>query len=214
MLKKVFIFCTVICVCIMLIGISHLYAERKFSTLRCKVIMESSGMMGMPAAKTEKMLFYKGDKFREEVKYTATDGKTGLLVTLCDGQNIYQYEYLDKKIYVTQSFKADADFLKAKMLSNAQGNASNVGQEVIDGRLCDIVEGQVAGMTVKTWNAKDIDFPLKQEVFGTTTYYKDVEVDIPLDDKLFELPENIKVDKVQKLPEDLFAPPTQAPSTE
>jgi outer membrane lipoprotein-sorting protein len=85
-------------------------------------------------------------------------------------------------------------------------NFSKIGEETLNGQLCDIYESNEA----KFWVRRDINFPVKvvyqpgNSSGMSEVEYKNVAVNPKLDDKLFRLPEGTAVsDFAEKLNEQI-----------
>lgn len=183
MFKKIFILCLVIAGSFPFIGKSLLYAENKFSSLQADTVIESPGM-----GKTMGKFFIKGKKVRLETNSTDAAGTD--MVTLYDGQKAYVYFPAQNMAMVTPAPQVEQQM----PTPNAEFNKEIVGQEAIDGKLCDIYQLKDAkGSSYKVWVARDIEFPVKSEAAGVKTYYKNIQVNVSLDDRLFELPQGTQV---------------------
>jgi len=78
------------------------------------------------------------------------------------------------------------------------------GDEIVDGRLCEIRQGslEINGNQIpyKVWIAKEINFPLKMEANNSLTRFKNIQVNIALEDSLFTLPAGVQVISMPAMP--------------
>lgn len=185
MLKRTLIVCLIILGICPFISKASLYAQGRYSSLQCDTEIESPEM-----GKVSGKFFIKGKKVRME---TNSGGSTGVsMITLNNGQKAYIYFPAQNMAMVSSVSDVQAQVPIPK--DEPELNKKIIGQGVIDGRLCDIYQLQDnKGESYKVWIAKDLDFPLKSEAAGAVTYYKNVRVNVPLEDSLFELPQGVQI---------------------
>lgn len=181
---------------ILLVGISLCFAisawaadmEPKFTSLQCDMITETTAK-DLPQTKIEGKYFIKGEKFRME-----SDSPAGTLIFLFDGQKGFQYFPAQNKAVRVSQLEVTKQRISERYKNDL--NKTIVGQEGIDGRLCDIYKITDPNMgTINSWIARDINFPVKQETGMLKIYFKNIQTDIPLDDSLFELPAGVEVEE-------------------
>lgn len=178
-------------VCLAIFGIfpfvpgTLLHAQDKYSSLQADTEIESPEM-----GKAQGKLFVKGKKVRME---TNSGGATSVsMITLYDGQKAYVYFPSQNMAMISSASDVQAQMPMPK--DDAEFDKKIVGQEVIDGKLCDIYQLQDRkGGAYKVWIARDLDFPLKSEAGGMKTYYKNVQVNVALEDSIFELPKGVQI---------------------
>lgn len=162
--------------------------EPKFTSLQCDMITETAAK-NLPVTKIEGKYFIKGKKIRME-----SNSPAGALIFLFDGQKGFQYfPAQNKAIRVSQ-----LEVMKQQISERYKNDLSKtiVGQEDIDGRLCDIYRINDPNMgTINSWVARDINFPVKQETGMFKSYFKNIKTDLPLDDSLFELPAGVEIEE-------------------
>lgn len=185
MFKRIFILCLIATVTHPFISKTSLFAHNKFSSLQCDTVIESPQM-----GKTQGKFYIKGNKVRMEADSPDEAGIS--MVTLYDGKTAYIYFPAQNMAMVTPASQVEQQLPVSK--DSAELNKKIIGQETVDGRLCDIYEfNDRKGGTYKVWVAKDIDFPVKSEAGGMKTYYKNIRTNVILADSLFTLPQGVNV---------------------
>jgi len=144
-------------------GVFLLPANGNFSSLQCDM---------------------KGNKSRIELNASGMQ-----TVTIVNGQNAYMY-MPSQNIAMTMG------------LSQAKGQVPEIGDyrkdceyinnEQIDGETCGVYRCSKGGQSTTMWIPQNLDFPLKVVSGATTTYYKNVNVNVDLDDSLFSLPQGVQ----------------------
>lgn len=160
-------------------------ADNTFYSLQCDSVMEGPGL-----GKTEGRFFIKGKKVRME---SAVAGSTGVnMVTLYDGQKAYVY-FPEQNMAMATSVSSMEQQMPL-MKDKEELNKKIIGQEIIDARACDIYQfNDAKGVNYKIWVARDINFPVKSESGGMKTYYKNIRMNVSLDDGIFELPKGAQI---------------------
>jgi len=168
------------CAIVFLASLIGVCVAAGFSSIQYDMVYEQPGM-GNPSGK----VYIKGTKSRIEMDQAGNKS-----VTLFDGEKAFMYlpaqnmaimipvDQVKQQVPEVRDYKADCQLL---------------GEESIDGRPCGIYQCSKGGAPVKMWIDKTIDFPLKTVASGMTMSCKNIVVNAPLDDSLFELPAGIKV---------------------
>ncbi len=187
MLRKVLILCLVAVG--IAVSVRTLYAQtQKFSSLQCEVITEDSEV-GSSAGK----FFIKGNKVRMEINMPGQQGLS--LINLSNGEKAYTYFPSQNTAMSMPLAQAKQQFVSSDF--SQEFNKKNVGEEIVDGRLCDIYEiNNPQGGTYKVWVAKDIKFPVKVDMGKMKIYYKNIQVNTTIEDSLFELPSGVQVQEM------------------
>ncbi len=174
------IFVSSICI---LICCSVIFAEGNFESMQCDVIKTDSQEGFSMAFK----LYIKGNKSRVE---------SPNMIMIYNGSTQYIY-YPQQNYAVALSYSPRETLQLINQAFGTQMPSENevarklVGEETVDGKLCDVYEYSYQERIVKVWTAKNLNMPIKIEegVFGT--YYKNIVVNKPIDDSLFELPSGV-----------------------
>lgn len=198
MFKRILILCLLMAGTHSFINKTLLFAQNKFSSLQCDTIIESPQM-----GKTQGKFYIKGKKVRMEAN--SPDEAGANMITLYDGKTAYVYFPAQNMAMVTPTSQIDQQMPVPK--DDSEFNKKIIGQETIDGRLCDIYEfNDSKGGTYKVWVARDIDFPVKSEAGGMKTYYKNIRTNVTLDDSLFTLPQGVNVQDMGDLMQQTGSP--------
>lgn len=184
MIKRIFFLWMLISTALTFDGARLLFAESKYSSLQCDTLMESDA-----AGKMQGKFFIKGKKVRME---GVSSGASGInMITLYDGQKAYAYFPEQNMAMVMPASHVSQQM---PVINSEEFKKKIVGEETIDGRLCDIYQfSDKKGATYKVWVARDIEFPLKSEAAGTRTYYKNIRVNAAINDGIFELPAGVQI---------------------
>lgn len=187
MLKRIFVLAFIAAV-ILVSGFSPVFASLNFSSLKCDMVVESA-QMGRSSGK----LFMKGDKSRIELKASGMD-----TITITNDQNAYMYmpgQNVAMKMALSQAKSQVPD------VEDYKKSCEYMGEEQIDGKPCGIYKCAKGGGATTVWVSQDFEFPLKVSGSGTTTYYKNIETNVPLDDELFILPQGVQYQDMSNLME-------------
>jgi len=185
MLKKIFIVLLAVCG-ILLSFIFYSSANEKFSSLKADIFM-STQATGESMGK----IFMKGDKSRIEL---STSGMS--TVTIISDDNAYMYMPAQNIAMKLSVSKARENIPSTEDYKN---NCESMGDEQIDGKPCRVYRCIKNGQSVTMWVSNDFDFPLKIISQGVTTYYKNVNINVPLDDELFMLPQGVQYQDMNAL---------------
>ena len=116
-----------------------------------------------------------------------------------DGQNAYNYSPHERVAWPA-SFNHPFDILPFDCNYKDKPGLKHISQESLEGRICDIYEYPERDIKHKIWVAQDLDFPIKEvkEELNTaevieTTYLKNIQKNITLDEGLFQLPAGTKI---------------------
>ncbi len=174
-----------------------LFSSTSFAeTFKCTQVMESSQMGTVMTIK----MWHKDGKDRIEASQPGTNMKT---ITINTGDSFYTYMPQQNMAFKmpadamdqTPSMKPPKDF---KSHLDSVG-ATKTGTETYDGQKCDIYEytEPQTNSNIKLWYSVSKSFPLKMVVsnaYSTNTiYYKDIEVNTPISDDLFRIPDGVKI---------------------
>lgn len=156
-----------------------------YSTLR----VDSSGTV--IGVNTRTLIFVKGNKFRIE-----NPSLKEKVITIGDGKNSYLF-YPDKNFaYILPGYqKAEVNAVPSEFfhIKNVAG-AKYVGQQTVDGKLCDVYEYSQQDTRYKVYIDKGSDFPLQFEIFTQNgNAISKIQKDIPLDNSLFILPKGTEI---------------------
>lgn len=186
MLKKIFLFC------LFFIGLVNLsfaqvqlmpkeIAGQTLSSLQFDVAME-----------TEKQnmvmkMYFKGDKTRMEMNMPGQ----GVVTEIVKDNKAYMY-MPSQSIAISISL----DDFKNKMVTPTipqNVDFKIIGEETIDGRLCDVYEYTYQGETSKAWVDKERKIVLKLQTPKATMYFKNIIINADISDSLFEFPAGVQV---------------------
>ena len=148
--------------------------------------------------------YYKNNKVRLEM---AAGGQNVIMIADNDAKVAYMY-IPDQNAAMKMS--------TAQFQQQQQGNTGDagavaqeaekgklVGQETVDGKVCDVYEYMTSAGATKSWIWREKGFPLKSEVTmaqcKVTTEFKNVSFD-PVSDSLFQLPSGVQVTDFGSLP--------------
>lgn len=186
MLKKIFLFCLVFGG---LVNFSFAQVQlmpkeiggQAISSLQFDVVMESEKQnMSMK-------MYFKGDKTRMEID---TPGQ-GIITQIVKDNKAYMY-MPSQGIAISISL----DDFKDKMVTPTMPQNVDlqiVGEEVIDGHLCDIYQYTLEGQVCKAWVDKERKFVLKMQSSQVTMHFKNVIINGDINDSLFEFPAGVQV---------------------
>ena len=167
-------------------GVSYLNAkliEGNFSSIQYD---EYSELSGLPGAKIQKKVYIKGDKMRAENKVTG-------VIEFIIGDKFYQYNPVTNEatfFYISQGKEFTSNLQRIMKIPNKE----KIGEEMIEGRLCDVYKyADEKGILKKVWIAKDIDLQVKIEMGIMREQLKNIIVNPYLDDSLFELPAGAQI---------------------
>lgn len=174
------------------------FSENKFSSLTSDIISNEPGKEGELRGK----LFLKGDKIRIEwdasglYKNLSADRRKSLAgygtVYITDGKKSYLYIPSENKAMVVSMALVKQQVPDPEGIKN---NFQHVGNEIIDGRMCGIYRCPDSALQAQEWIASDINFVVKSSTAKQVTLYKNIESNIALDEKIFELPEGVRLVK-------------------
>ena len=165
--------------CICLCMAASLVWARDYSSMKYDMVMEQ-GSIGSVTTK----VYVKGNRSRMEMQAGGMQ-----TINLFDGTQAYMYIPSQNMAMVVPIQAAKAQL---PVIGDYSKNCDNLGEEMVDGRSCSVYNCAKGGQPVKMWIDKELDFPLKTITGGATVYYKNIEVNVPLDDSLFVLPEGVK----------------------
>ena len=186
MLKKIFLFCLFF---VGLVNLSFAQVQlmpkeiggKPVSSLQFDVVMESEKQnMAMK-------MYFKGDKTRMEID---TPGQ-GTVTQIVKDNKAYMY-MPSQGIAISISL----DEFKNKMVTPTMPQNVDlqiVGEETIDGRLCDVYQYTLEGQVYKAWVDKERKFVLKMQAPQATMYFKNVVINGDINDSLFEFPAGVQV---------------------
>ena len=107
-----------------------------------------------------------------------------------------------EKIPITEKQPPLLERMNADTKSNLQG-ATKTGSGVFEGYNCDIYQTTAnhGDEVVEIWVSKDPKFPFKLKTIATdkslnkvtTIILQNISLNVPLDDNLFEIPDNVKI---------------------
>jgi outer membrane lipoprotein-sorting protein len=171
------------------------FAQEIPKTIACEQIVTAPNM-----PKMQMKLYMKESNVRLETK--TPDGKEMIMIKKGDKMITV---YPDKKIAMQMPMSKEAMEKMGAKTPDYTGSEEKlkeyldkisqykVGEETIDGRLCDVYEiKNDDGKNSKVWLAKDIHWPLKtiatDSKGDTIVEFKNIKLNEPVDDSLFEVP--------------------------
>jgi outer membrane lipoprotein-sorting protein len=169
----------VMCVVCFCIAIGLALAARNYSSMQYDLVMEQPGM-GSVTTK----VYTKGTKSRMEMQ---TGGMQS--INIFDGVQAYMYIPSQNMAMVVPIQQAKAQLPE---IADYQKDCEYLGDETVDGKYCGVYNCAKGGQPMKMWIDKSMDFPVMTEARGMRMHYKNVSVDMPLDDSLFALPAGVK----------------------
>jgi outer membrane lipoprotein-sorting protein len=137
---------------------------------------------GMGSVTTK--VYTKGGKSRMEMQAGGMQS-----INIYDGVQAYMYIPSQNMAMVVPVQQAKAQL---PAMTDYEKDCVYLGDETVDGKSCGIYNCAKGGLPVKMWIDKSMDFPVMTETRGMRSHYKNVSVDIPLDDSLFSLPAGVK----------------------
>ncbi|MCX5707324.1 MAG: DUF4412 domain-containing protein [Candidatus Omnitrophica bacterium] len=155
------------------------WAARNYSSMQYDLILEQPGMSSISTK-----VYTKGNKSRMEMQAGGMQ-----TINLFDGVQAYMYIPSQNMAMVIPVQQARA---QVPEIRDYQKDCEYLGDERVDSKTCGVYNCAKGGQPVKMWIDRTIDFPVMTEVSGMRAHYKNVVVDIPLDDKLFNLPAGVK----------------------
>ena len=159
--------------------ISSSLADEKFSSLQCDIFTSSQ-----VAGESRGKLYMKGDKSRIELNTSGMD-----TVTIISEGNAYLYmpsQNMAMKMPVTQAKE------QVPSVEDYKNNCEFMGEEQVDSESCGVYRCFKNGQSMTMWVSNKLEFPLKIISSGATTYYKNVNTNMPLSDGLFSLPQGVQ----------------------
>jgi outer membrane lipoprotein-sorting protein len=156
-------------------------AQKEFTSLQCDVALENNGV-----------IFSKG-KFYIKANKSRMESTTGGVRTIILINADKAYTYIPEQNMAMAMSLSEAK-MQTPQVRDFKDIYKLVGEETVDGKLCDVYEykDRRAGLT-RIWIAKDIEFPVKSETGGVKIYYRNIRIDVSLDDALFELPAGVQI---------------------
>jgi len=165
----------VICLCA---AATCAWALRDFSTMQYDLTLEQPG-----AGSTSVKVYTKGKKSRMEMQAGGMQ-----TINLFDGVQAYMYIPSQNTAMVVPIQQAKDQIPE---IADYQTDCEYLGDEVVDGKSCGVYNCAKGGQPVKMWIDKELDFPILTETRGMRAHYRNVSVNMPLDDSLFVLPEGV-----------------------
>ena len=167
-------------------GIFSFPADANFSSLKCDMIVESPQI-----GRSEGRLFMKGDKSRIELNASGIQ-----TVTIVNDQNAYMYMPAQNVAMTMALSQAKG---QVPEITDYKKDCEYINDEQVDGEQCGVYRCSKGGQSTTMWIPANLDFPLKVVSGATTTYYKNVNVNVDLDDSLFSLPQGVQYQDVSGL---------------
>lgn len=206
MLRRILVICILaIGVSILNVGISVNAQElpqltKKFNSIQFDCEMNVPGQEAIHSKFFMKDFMSATKNMRMEMNMPASSGGGQAIMILNQGK-IYMY-YPAQGIAMTMSAPNQQMQQQIPKLPQEYAGAvmKIVGQETVDGRLCDVYSITMPkGENFKTWVAKDISFPVKVQANSFTAYYRNIVLDPVLSDSLFQLPAGVKVQDMDNM---------------
>ncbi|MDD5044737.1 MAG: hypothetical protein PHU91_04865 [Candidatus Omnitrophica bacterium] len=160
-------------------------AAPKYSSIKYNLTVSSKSL----PEKTSSTYYKTADSLRIE---TVLRGKKSVTIARKGGPAYFYYPGENMALSLSLPagvFYEEVDYLKVPGIKL-------VGQETVNGVFCDVYENDVSGAKTRVWINKETEFPVRVQVFDaaeTTMDYSDVEMNIPLDNSLFVLPDGVKI---------------------
>jgi len=161
-------------------------AARPFSSIKYDMTLSGGDVPG----ELRQTMYIKAENIRSEIN---TSGKK-IIMLIREGKEAYSYipdENMAMRIPIpAEKPAAELDYLKMPEMKI-------IGQDIVDGRPCDLYQGLIKGKTVKMWVAKDIQFPLRMEVETPkgkiVSRFSNIQINPVLSDNLFVVPQGVKI---------------------
>lgn len=170
---------------------SLLFAQQKLISLSCDVIMEISSQ-----GTSQGKMYLKKDKFRFERQIPAKQDTR--IITIVNENNVYLY-YPSKNMAVVIPVYQAKQQMPVDLNTDFKKKFKYIGEEMVDGKLCDVYLDDKESLLTKFWVAKDLDFPIKVSNSKMTIHYKNINKNATLNDDLFSLPPGVAVQDMQPM---------------
>ena len=159
--------------------------EEEIKTFKYSATTDIGGM------EVKSQFYFKEGKFRVD-----TDNGGQRTIMIYDGEKAYMYNPQLKTAFLMPGAGSAPDISMPHDFKNTPG-LNIIGEETMNGQLCDVYEFNQDGNKAKSWVAKGTDFPVKTEVNAggniITTQMTNFAKNIDLPDALFSLPEGVEV---------------------
>jgi len=156
-----------------------LWASNNYSSMQYDLILDQPGMGSV----TTKVLT-KGNKSRMEMQAGGIQS-----ISLFDGVTAYMYIPSQNMAMVVPIQQAKS---QVPEIADYKKDCEYLGDETVDGTSCGVYNCSKGGQPAKMWIDKTLEFPVMTETRGMRAHYKNVQVNVPLDDSLFSLPAGVK----------------------
>jgi outer membrane lipoprotein-sorting protein len=148
------------------------------------------------------MVFEGSGQGASETKIFIKNGKTRMESNMSGRKSVLIKN--DQKAYMyfpgnNSAMPISMDQANKSIPSSSQVNCTVIRQEMVEGRMCDVMECDVYGNRATQWFDKEICWAIKSESQGGKMYLKNLVVNANMDDSLFELPSGVRVMDMQNM---------------
>lgn len=144
-------------------------------------------------------------------KHLRAEMKTGPMETIFISNETGTYQYFPSQNSALKMPEGAQNPLLMEAFSDftqflQKQKAVLIGSETLEGKACDVYQFKDPTLQVdsKTWVWKEKNFPLKVETIGPkgpiTVLFSNVQTETPIDDSLFQLPPQVKIQEFPTRP--------------